>query len=185
MQDEALELAEDGMKDAIDRLRKNLAQVRTGRANPSILDAIRVDCYGSKMSLKQVSTVSVGDARLLVIKPWDRNMIPPIEKAINSAALGLNASNDGTVVRVPIPQLTEERRQDLVKQARKYGEEAKIACRSVRRESNDMLKQAEKDKEISEDSLKRALESVQELTNKYVAQADDILKKKEDEILEV
>lgn len=185
MQDEALELAEDGMKEAIDRLRKNLAQVRAGRANPSLLDSINVDCYGSKMSLKGVATISVPDARMLVIKPWDRNMIGPIEKAINSSSLGLNSNNDGTVVRVPIPQLTEERRRDLVRQAKKYVEEAKIACRGVRRDSNDMLKQAEKDKEISEDDLKRGLDSVQELTNKYVALADDILNKKEAEIMEV
>ena len=183
--DEVLELAKEGMEEAIERLRKSLTKVRTGRANPAMLDGVRVDNYGSMMPLNQVSTVSVADARLLVVKPWDRNMVGPIEKAINAQNLGLNPQSDGTVIRLAIPSLTEERRKGLVKQVKENTEEAKVAIRGTRRESNEELKELEKKGKISEDDLKKALEKVQEVHDKYIAQVDEITKKKEAEVMEV
>jgi ribosome recycling factor len=183
--DEALELAKEGMEEAIDRLRKSLTKVRAGRANPAMLDGVRVDNYGSMMPLNQVATVSVGDARLLVIKPWDRNMIGPIERAINAQNLGLNPQSDGIVIRLAIPPLTEERRKGLVKQVKEITEEAKVAIRGTRREANEMLKESEKGREISEDQLKKALEKVQEVHDRYIKQVDEITAKKEAEIMEV
>lgn len=179
---EAEELAKDGMDKAMDRLKKELARVRAGRANPSLLDEVKVDSYGTQLPLNQVATVSVADARLLVVKPFDRNNITAIERGINNAQLGLNASNDGVIVRVPIPSLTEERRKGLVKQAHDAGEDAKIAVRQSRRDANDLLKTAEKDKDISEDDLKRGLDNVQELTDDMVKSIDEIVAKKEHEI---
>jgi ribosome recycling factor len=184
MIDDAIELAADAMESATDRLKKDLARVRAGRANPQILDEVRVDSYGTQVPLNQVSTVSVGDARLLVIKPWDRNLIQPIEKGINNSNLGLNPSNDGVVVRVPIPALTEDRRKQLVKQVKDNGEEARIAIRQGRREANELLKQAQKDKEITEDDLKKGLERIQKLTDDKVKVVDDLLEAKESEILD-
>jgi ribosome recycling factor len=184
MSDEAIELAKDGMDKAIDRLRKELARVRAGRANPALLDDIRVDSYGTVVPLKQVATVTVADARLLVIKPYDRNVIPAIERAINNSQLGLNPNNDGVVVRVPIPALTEERRKQLVKQVKDAGEEAKIAIRQARRDANEIMKESEKDGSLSQDALKRGLEQVQKLTDAQIKAVDDTLAKKEKEILE-
>jgi ribosome recycling factor len=184
MSDEAIELAKDGMDKAIDRLRKELARVRAGRANPALLDEVKVDSYGTMLPLKQVATVTVADARLLVIKPYDRNVIPAIERAINNSQLGLNANNDGVVVRVPIPALTEERRKQLVKQVKDAGEEAKIAIRQARRDANELMKEAEKDGTISQDQLKRGLDQVQKLTDAQIKAVDDTLTKKEKEILE-
>lgn len=184
MIDDALELAKDSMEKGLERLKKELARVRAGRANPAILDDVRVDSYGSMVPLNQCATVSVGDARLLVVKPWDRNSVPAIEKAIINASLGLNPNSDGVVVRVPIPPLTEERRKGLVKQVKEAGEEAKISVRHGRRDANDLLKAAEKDKDISEDDLKRGLENVQSLTDDYTKRVDEIVKAKEAEILD-
>ena len=184
MLEEAEELAKDGMDRALDRLKKELARLRAGRANPALLEEVRVDSYGTQLPLNQVATVSVGDARLLVVKPFDRNNIAAVERAINNSQLGLNASNDGVIVRVPIPALTEERRKQLVKQAHGAGEDAKVAIRQSRRDANDLLKKAEKDKEISEDQLKRGLEKVQDLTNSFTASVDDAVKKKESEIMD-
>lgn len=183
--DEVLELAKEGMEEALERLRKSLTKVRTGRANPAMLDGVRVDNYGSMVPLNQVSTVSVGDARLLVVKPWDRNMVGPIEKAINAQNLGLNPQSDGTVIRLAIPPLTEERRKGLVKQVKEFAEESKVSIRGTRRESNEELKELEKKGKISEDDLKKALEKVQEVHDKYIAQVDEITKKKEAEVMEV
>lgn len=184
MLEEAKELAKDGMDKALERLKRELGRIRAGRANPAVLDDVKVDSYGTQMSLRQVATVSVADARLLVVKPYDRNTIAAIERAINNANLGLNPSNDGVVVRVPIPALTEERRKQLVKQVHDHGEEAKIAIRQSRRDSNDLLKQSEKDKEISEDELKRGLDEIQRLTDAEAKVVDDLVGKKEAEILE-
>jgi ribosome recycling factor len=184
MLEDAKELAKDGMDKALDRLKRELGRIRAGRANPAVLDDVKVDSYGTQMALKQVATVSVGDARLLVVKPYDRNTIAAIERAINNANLGLNPSNDGVVVRVPIPALTEERRKQLVKQVHDHGEEAKIAIRAARREANEIIKQSEKDKEISEDELKRGLDEIQRLTDAEAKVVDDLVAKKEAEILE-
>ncbi len=185
MLDDALELAKDSMEKALERCQRELARVRAGRANPAVLDEVRVDSYGAQVPLNQVSTVSVADARLLIIKPWDRNLIAAIEKGINASGLGLNPNNDGVVVRVPIPPLTEERRKQLAKQVKEAVEESRIAIRQGRREANDFLKQAEKDSEISEDDLKRGLEKVQALTDGFIKKADELLAKKEAEIMEV
>lgn len=184
MLEEAEELAKDGMDSAVDRLKKELSRVRAGRANPAILDDVRVDSYGTQVPLKQAATVSVADARLLVVKPFDRNNIAAIERAIGNSQLGLNPNNDGLVVRVPIPALTEERRKELVKQAHGAGEEAKISIRQARRDANDLLKKAEKDKEVSEDDCKRGLDNVQELTNAKIKEVDDVVGSKEKEILD-
>ncbi len=184
MIDDALEIAKDMMDQSLDRCRRDLAKVRAGRANPAVLDEVRVDSYGAMVPLKQVSNVSVADARLLVIKPWDRNLIAMIEKSVNNAGLGLNCNNDGVVVRVPIPPLTEERRKQLVKQVKDHGEDCRIAVRHGRREANDLLKGAEKDKDISEDMLKRGLENIQSLTDDFITQVDDLVSNKEREILE-
>lgn len=184
MNDEAVQLAKDGMDKAIDRLKRELSRVRAGRANPALLDEIKVDSYGSLLPLKQVATVSVADARLLVVKPYDRSTIAAIEKAINNSQLGLNPNNDGVVVRVPIPPLTEERRKQLVKTVKDAGEEAKIAIRQVRREANELLKEAQKDGSLSEDDLKRRLEQIQKLTDGEIKSVDDTVAKKESEIME-
>jgi ribosome recycling factor len=184
MVDEAIELAKDGMEAALEHLRAELGRVRAGRANPALLDSVKVESYGTRMPLNQVATVAVGDARLLVVKPYDRNTITAIEKAINSAALGLNANSDGIVVRVPIPALTEERRRQLSKRVRDLGEEAKIAVRQARRDANDLLKDAEKAKDISKDDLKRGLDSVQQVTDDFTTRVEGVVEKKENEILE-
>lgn len=182
MLEEAEELAKDGMESALARLKKDLARIRTGRANPSILDTVRVESYGSQMPLNQVGTISVADARMLVIKPFDRNNISAIEKAVGNAGLGLNPQSDGVIVRVPIPMLTEERRKDLVKQAHSVGEDAKVAMRQARRDANDLIKKAEKDKDISEDDSKRGLSNIQEMTDAETKKVDVLVKAKESEI---
>lgn len=184
MLDDAKELARDGMGKALDRLRKEFARIRAGRANPSLLDGVMVDSYGSMVPLKQVGTISVGDARLLVIKPYDRNNITAIEKGINHSQLGLNPQSDGIVVRVPIPPLTEQRRKDLVKQSHASAEDAKISMRQIRREANDLLKDAEKSKDISEDDLKRGLEEIQKITADETKRVDEAMTAKETEILD-
>ncbi len=184
MNDEAVQLAKDGMEKAIERLRRELSRVRAGRANPVLLDDIKVDSYGSLLPLKQVATVSVADARLLVVKPYDRGTISAIEKAINNSQLGLNPNNDGIVVRVPIPPLTEERRKQLVKQVKDSGEDARIAIRQVRRETNELLKSTESDGGISEDDLKRGLDQIQKLTDAEIKSVDETVAKKEAEIME-
>lgn len=184
MNDDVVALAKDGMEKAIERLRRELSRVRAGRANPALLDEIKVDSYGSLLPLKQVATVSVADARLLVVKPYDRGTIAAIEKAINNSQLGLNPNNDGIVVRVPIPPLTEERRKNLVKQVRDAGEDARIAVRQVRRETNDLLKEQENGGSISEDDLKRGLDQIQKLTDAEIKSIDDTVAKKESEIME-
>jgi len=184
MLEQAQELAQEGMDTALERLKKELSRVRAGRANPGVLDEVRVESYGTQLPLKQVATVTAPDARLLVVKAFDRGSVAAIERAINNSQLGLNASNDGVVVRVPIPALTEERRRDLTKQVHSIGEDAKIAIRRARRDANDLLKQAEKDKDISEDDLKRGLEKIQTATDALVKDVDAIIGKKEKEILD-
>jgi len=184
MIDEALELGEDAMKAARERFGREIGKVRAGRASPTLLDGIKVEAYGVQMQLREVASISTADARLLVVKPFDANNIPAVERAIIQANIGLNPSSDGVVLRLPIPPLTEERRKQLVKQVGDLAEEAKIAIRQARREANDLLKESEKSKDISEDDLKRGLEQIQELTNDYTKQIDDGVKKKEAEILD-
>jgi ribosome recycling factor len=173
------------MTRSIESFRKELGKIRTGRASFSLLDGIKVDYYGTLTPLQQVGTLSVPESRLITVTPWDGKMIGPIEKAIQASGLGLNPSSDGKVVRVPIPPLTEERRKELVKLVKKMAEDARVAVRNVRRESIERTKEKEKKKEISEDAMKRGQERIQKETDAFVKKIDDILKAKEQEIMEV
>jgi len=170
---------------AIEAFRRDLGKVRTGRANLAILDGVRVEYYGTPTPLNQVASVAVADARLITVKPWERALIPEIEKAIRAAQLGLNPQSDGELVRLPMPALTQERRQELVKVVKKMAEECKVALRGARRDANEMLKEALKDSAITEDDERKGLKSVQETTDKAVTKVDEITGKKESEILEV
>ena len=176
---------EGALAKGIDGFKKELTKVRTGRANTAILDNVRVDYYGTMTPLGQVASMTVPDARMIMIKPWEKSLIPEIEKSIRAAQLGLNPNSDGEVVRVPMPPLTEERRKDLVKVVKKMAEDARVALRGARRDSNEMLKEALKDKAISEDEEKQGLKRVQEATDKSVTQIDEIFAKKEAEIMEI
>lgn len=173
------------MEKAIGAYTRELATIRTGRANASLLDRISVDYYGAPTPINQVAGVSVPEARLLVIQPYDKTILGDIEKAILKSDLGLNPSNDGSIIRIGIPALTEERRKDLVKVARKESEEAKIAIRNVRREANDDLKKLEKSSQITEDELRTYSEEVQKMTDSHISKIDDITKDKEKEIMDV
>jgi ribosome recycling factor len=173
------------MDGAIDALHSELNKIRTGRATPALMDTVRVDYYGQHVPLNQVATVSAPEPRLIVIQPWEKNMLGSIEKEILKADLGLNPSNDGTLIRIPIPQLSEERRRDLVKLVHKFAEEARIAVRNVRRDANDNLKKMEKNNEISEDELSVALEDIQNLTDEHTNKIDEMMQHKEDEVMEV
>ncbi len=175
----------DSITNALEALRNNLKKLRTGRANIAILDGIRVDYYGSPTPLSQVAQLAVPDARMITVKPWEKGIIGDIEKAISAASIGITPMNDGEFIRLPIPQLTEERRKDLVKQAKGRGEDAKISVRNARRDANEMLKAAEKEKELSEDDLKRALDKIQDQTDVAVKKIDEVLGGKEKEILEI
>lgn len=166
-------------------LRTQLAKLRTGRANTALLDGVRVNFYGQPTPINQCANLSVGDARLILVKPWDKSIIGDIEKAILVADLGIMPQNDGDTIRLPIPMLTEERRRDLVKQGKHRGEEAKIGLRNHRRDANEMLRELEKDKAISQDELKRALDKVQDTINRGTSKIDEILVQKEKEILEI
>lgn len=177
--------AEDKMKKSIEVLREDLVSIRAGRANPALLDKITVEYYGQVTPLNQVAGISAPEPRLLVVQPWDQSLIPIIEKEILKSDLGLNPSNDGKVVRLIIPQLTEERRRDLTKIVKKNGEDTKVAIRNIRRVAIDEVKKLEKDKEISEDERKVAEDKVQELTDKYIKEVDVVTKAKEDELMEI
>ena len=169
----------------IDALRKDLGKVRTGRANVAILDGLRVDYYGTPTPLHQVASVNAPDPRLITIKPWEKSLIPEIEKLIRSSQLGLNPSSDGEIIRLPMPPLTEERRRDLVKMVKKTAEESKVALRNARRDANEMLKEFLKDKDITEDEEKAGLKKVQEATDAAVTKVDDLVAKKDKEIMEI
>ncbi len=185
MINDILSEAEDRMKKAVEYLTKDLATLRAGRANPAMLDKVMVDYYGEPTPLNQLANITVPEARLLVIQPWDKSSMADIEKAILKSDLGVNPNNDGNVIRIVIPQLTEERRKELVKVVKKRGEEAKVAVRNIRRDANDMLKSSEKDKMISEDEAKRGSEEVQKATDKFIKDIDVILAAKEKDIMEV
>lgn len=184
MLNEVFEELQSNFDNAIRDLRRDLSKIRTGRANLSIFDGINVEYYGTPTPLNQVGTMKVVDPRLITIQPWEKSMIAPIEKAIMSSDLGLNPANDGALIRVPIPQLTGERRQELVKLVKKSGEEHKVVTRNHRRDANDTIKILEKESEISEDEMHRARKRVQDMTDKVIAQIDEILDAKEKEILE-
>ncbi|MEZ0313643.1 MAG: ribosome recycling factor [Myxococcota bacterium] len=170
---------------AIAAFKSELGKLRTGRASVSVLDGIKVDYYGVPTPLNQVANLQVADARLITIKPWERNLIGEIEKAIRNSDIGINPQNDGDLIRLPVPPLNEERRKDLVKRAKNQGEETKIGMRNHRRDANDMLKELEKGKDISEDELKKGLEKVQGEIDRGTKQVDEILAAKEKEILEI
>jgi ribosome recycling factor len=182
---EILHSAEEGMRKAIDHCHIELAKIRTGRASTNLLDSVRVDYYGSPVPLSQVSSISTPDATVIVVQPWEKNMIGPIDRAIQAANLGLNPTNDGSIIRLPIPPLTEERRRDLVKMAKKVSEESKVGVRNARRDAMDLLKHAEKDEHMSEDARKGAEADVQKLTDKYIAEVDHIVGEKEKDIMTV
>jgi ribosome recycling factor len=183
--DDILKDLNDRIAKTLDDLRRELSNVRTGRANLHLLDGVRVDYYGTPTPLNQVATLSVPEARLIVVKPWERNMIPPIEKAIRDANLGLNPQSDKDLVRVPIPPLTEERRKEIVKQCRVKGEDHKIAVRNERRDAKELIETAEKDGDISADDAKKALEKMQKATDDGVKKIDEIVAAKEKEVMQV
>ena len=176
---------EEKMKKSLEAVRGELSKGRSGRATTTLLDGIKVDYYGTPTPLNQVGNVSAPEARLLTVQPWDKNLIQPIEKAIQMADLGLNPANDGTMIRIPIPSLNEERRKELVKLTKKYAEDGRIAIRNVRREANDHIKKAEKNHDISEDDSKQAHDKVQKMTDSYIKKIDEMVAMKEKEIMEV
>lgn len=185
MIDEIQQDAETRMSKTIDALKDELAKVRTGRAHPSILDHVSVDYYGSMVPLSQVANIGIEDSRTLSITPWERTMVQPIEKAIMTSDLGLNPNSAGTVIRVPMPPLTEERRKDLVKVVRGEAENSRIAVRNIRRDANSSFKTLQKEKEISEDDERRAQDAIQKLTDQFVKEIDEILVKKEQDLMEI
>jgi ribosome recycling factor len=187
-----MSLADDIVKDlhggiakTLDDLRRELASVRTGRASLHLLDGVKVDYYGTPTPLNQVATLSVPEARLIMVKPWEKNMIPVIEKAIRDANLGVNPQSDKDLVRVPIPPLTEERRKEIVKQVKHKGEEHKIAVRNERRDAKELIEASEKDGDIAQDEAKKALEKMQKATDDGVKKIDEIVAAKEKEVMQV
>ncbi len=172
------------MKKSIASLKDEFNTIRTGRASAALFDKVRVDYYGDKSPLSQVATISIPEARLVVIQPWDKGLIGEIEKAIQRSELGLNPSNDGKVIRIAIPPLTEERRKELVKQAKAQAEQSRVAIRNIRRDGNDELKKMEKDGELTEDGLKTVEEELQKSTDKFIQEINKILDEKEKEIME-
>ncbi len=178
--------AQERMDKAVEAMKREFAKIRTGKATVSLLDGVKLEYYGNKVPLRQVANISVPEARLLVVQPWDKKIVGDIEKAIRAADLGLNPSSDGHLIRVPIPALTEERRKEMVRYVHKLAEEGRVAIRNVRRDVNEILKQKQKDGEISEDDFHRAHDkTVQEMTDKGVHEVDHILAAKETELMEV
>ena len=173
------------MEKSIDSLKKEFATIRTGKANPNILNGVSVEYYGSMMPINQIANVSAPDPQSIVIKPYDKSVLRAIEKAIQTADLGFNPLNDGDLIRIPIAPLTEQLRKDLVKQAKKVSENAKVAIRNIRRDHMEVLKKLEKDSKISEDELKRASDKVQKVTDEYIAKVDSQLKAKEQDIMSI
>ncbi|HDH97015.1 MAG TPA: ribosome recycling factor [Proteobacteria bacterium] len=185
MIDELLAELESKMEKAIESFVRDLSRIRTGRASLGVLDSVKVEYYGQQTPLNQVASLSIPESRLIVIKPWDKSMLSKIERAILEADLGLTPTNDGNVIRIAFPPLSEERRRELFKLVKKIAEEFRIEIRRFRREGNEELKEYEKEGMISEDDYHRALDKVQELTDKYIKKIDEILAKKEKEIMEI
>lgn len=185
---DAKELRKNGkhrMDGAIQAFSDELSKIRTGRATPALLDSVKVDYYGQRVPLNQAATVTTPEPRLIVVQPWEKSMLAEIEREILKADLGLNPSNDGALIRVPIPQLSEERRKDLVKLVHKFAEDARIAIRNVRRDVNDHLKKLEKNHDLSEDELSVELEEIQNYTDEHTKRVDEIMQNKEKEVMEV
>ncbi len=185
MPKEIMRQAEEKMQKTIDAVKKDFATIRTGKANPSVLNGVMVEYYGSPMPIHQIASVSAPEPQMIMIKPYDKSILKGIEKAIQTAGLGLNPQNDGDIVRIPIPPLTEQIRKDLVKTAKKLAEDNKVAIRNIRRDAMDQLKKMEKDSLISEDELKRRSDEVQKLTDKYIEQIDNLAKNKEQDIMAI
>ena len=177
--------AQTHMDKAMEALRREFNTVRTGKASPALLDMVRVDAYGSKMPLNQVASVSSPESRMLIVQPWDKGLMKEIERAIRDAELGLNPSNDGNVIRVPIPALNEERRREMVKTLHKLAEEGRVAVRHARQEANKDIKRRQGEHEISDDDAHREMERIQKLTDEHIAKIDSLLKTKEQEVMEV
>lgn len=183
--DELLLDTEDRMTKSVESSKNEMAKIRTGRASANMLDSIMVDYYGTATPIKQMANIAIPEPREVTISPWDRSQLGIIEKAILASDLGMTPSNDGSLIRLRVPELTEERRNDLVKVVHKYGEEGKIAIRNIRRDANDHIKKLQKDGDMSEDEEKIYLEEVQELTNKYTSQVDEVVKAKEKDLMEI
>ncbi|MBO4800224.1 MAG: ribosome recycling factor [Lachnospiraceae bacterium] len=183
--DEKLAVYEDKMKKSLNNLIEEYAGIRAGRANPHILDKLRVDYYGTPTPIQQVANVSVPEARMIQIQPWEPNMVKEIEKAILTSDIGINPTNDGKMIRLVFPELTEDRRKELVKDVKKKGEQCKVAVRNIRRDANDGIKKLIKSNEISEDAEKDLLDDAQKLTDKYIAEVDKTIEEKSKEILTV
>ena len=179
------EKVEEKMQKSIDNLQENFNSIRAGRANPHVLDKIMIDYYGTPSPINTVANIQVPEARMITIQPWDASNLKEIEKAIQSSDLGINPTNDGKMLRLVFPMLTEERRKELVKQVKTYGEEAKVVIRNVRRDSIDKMRAANKKKELTDDSLKEYEEKVQKITDKYIKNVDDTCAKKEKELMEI
>lgn len=177
--------AKERMEKAISSLKKELSTIRAGRANPSLLDKIVIEYYGAQTPLNQLANITTPDPRTLIIQPWDKSVAGEIEKAILKSELGLTPNNDGVVIRINIPSLTEERRKELVKLVKKTGEESKVAIRNIRRDGNDELKKIEKSGDISEDESRRTQDEIQKLTDKYIDEVDKVVGHKEEEIMEI
>ncbi|MGI5911180.1 MAG: ribosome recycling factor [Syntrophomonadaceae bacterium] len=177
--------ANERMNKTIEHFTRDLSSLRAGRANPGMVEKIMVDYYGEATPLNQLANITVPEARLLVIQPWDKGSIPNIEKAILKSDLGVNPNNDGNVIRIAIPQLTEDRRKEIVRVVKKRAEESRVAVRNIRRESNDLLKSSEKEKLISEDESKKGMDEIQKLTDKFIKDIDVIMQNKEKDIMEV
>lgn len=185
MKDTIFKECKEKMDKSIEALKNEFNRIRTGRASSSLLDGIKVSYYGTPTPINHVATISVPESRLLVIQPWDQKLMGEIEKAINRSGLGLNPVNDGKVIKISIPVLTEERRKELLKLVKKHSEDTKVAIRNIRREINEQLKKIGKDKELSEDDLFKSQDEVQEIVDKYIRKIDEILKIKEKEIMEI
>ncbi|HHX94970.1 MAG TPA: ribosome recycling factor [Clostridia bacterium] len=185
MSEEIITVSKEKMEKTVQSLSRELATVRAGRANPALLDKVVVDYYGTPTPLNQLSNISAPEPRLLVVQPWDKSAMGTIEKAILKSDLGLTPNSDGNIIRIAIPQLTEERRRDLVKLVKKMAEESRVAVRNIRRDANDEIKRMEKSGDISQDDSRRLQDEIQELTNEYVEKVNEILLAKEQEIMEV
>ena len=183
--EEKLKVYEDKMNKTLDNLQSEFASIRAGRANPHVLDKLRVDYYGTPTPIQQVGNISVPEARMIVIQPWEKSLLKSIEKAILTSDLGINPSNDGSVIRLVFPEMTEERRKELAKEVKKKGEEAKVAIRNIRRDANDTVKKQQKGGEISEDEQKQYEEKIQKLTDKFIEKVDKEIEEKSKEIMTV
>jgi ribosome recycling factor len=185
MIDDWLKDAEQRMEKSVEALHKDLGSIRTGRATPALVDRLQVEYYGSPTPLQSLASITAPEARLLLIQPYDRSAIAAIEKAIQRSELGLNPANDGTLIRIPIPPLTEERRREFVKVVKQKAEDARVSIRNIRRDEIDHIRKTEKDGEVGSDELDRGVQSIQKITDRFVARVDEIAQKKEQEILEV